>query len=263
MRKNILYPFMASVLLMAHLGYSQVQTKPATTDTESTLPDAPMPTTKQVIVHFPSSILKDQEGVWTSPAKIRVRDLRWILPLAAATGAGLATDHHTMRDVVSHDPQFNQDSVNTSDALVGGLIAIPAALYGVGIVHKDEHAERTGVLSAESVVDGLIVQEGLKLIAWRERPSQDDSRGKFFQGNAGFDSAFPSGHSTVAWSSAAVIASEYPSRWVQLGVYSMAAGVSLTRVLGQQHFPTDVLIGSVTGWAIGKYVVRHHRGDRQ
>jgi hypothetical protein len=29
---------------------------------------------------------------------------------------------------------------------------------------------------------------------------------------------------------------------------TIASGVSLTRVLGQEHFPSDVLIGAVTGW---------------
>lgn len=96
-------------------------------------------------------------------------------------------------------------------------------------------------------------------MTWRERPLQDNGRGLFFQSSAGTDSSFPSNHSIIAWSSAAVIASEYPSRWAQLGVHSMAAGVSLTRVMGQQHFPTDVLIGSATGWLIGRYVVRKHK----
>jgi membrane-associated phospholipid phosphatase len=68
----------------------------------------------------------------------------------------------------------------------------------------------------------------------------------------------PSSHSTLAWALAAVVASEYPSKWVQLGVYSMASSVSLTRVLGQEHFPTDVLVGGVAGWLIGHYVARKH-----
>jgi membrane-associated phospholipid phosphatase len=41
-------------------------------------------------------------------------------------------------------------------------------------------------------------------------------------------------------------------------VYSAATGVSLTRVLGQEHFPSDVLVGGAAGWLIGRYVVRRH-----
>jgi membrane-associated phospholipid phosphatase len=58
---------------------------------------------------------------------------------------------------------------------------------------------------------------------------------------------------------AGVIAGEYPSRWVQLGTYSLASSVSLMRVLGQEHFPTDVLVGGAAGWLIGHYVFEKHR----
>jgi membrane-associated phospholipid phosphatase len=98
------------------------------------------------------------------------------------------------------------------------------------------------------------VEQRLKLIFWRERPNVDNARGLFFQSTAGWDSSLPSSHGVLAWSAAAVIAAADPSRWTQLGVYSLASGVSLTRVLGQEHFPTDVLVGSIAGWLIGHYV---------
>ena len=46
--------------------------------------------------------------------------------------------------------------------------------------------------------------------------------------------------------------------WAQMGVYSLASSVSLTRVLGQEHFPTDVLVGGAAGWLIGHYVFKKH-----
>ena len=98
----------------------------------------------------------------------------------------------------------------------------------------------------------------MKLIFWRERPTLDNDRGRFFQSSASIDSAFPSSHSVLAWSAASVIASEYPHFWTQALVYTGAAGVSITRLMGQQHFPSDVLVGSAAGWLVGRYVYRHH-----
>jgi membrane-associated phospholipid phosphatase len=46
-----------------------------------------------------------------------------------------------------------------------------------------------------------------------------------------------------------------------MGVYSMATGTSLTRVLGQEHFPSDVLVGSAAGWLVGHYVYRHYHHE--
>ena len=46
--------------------------------------------------------------------------------------------------------------------------------------------------------------------------------------------------------------------FVLIAAYGLATGVSLTRVMGQEHFPSDVLVGSSLGWLIGHNVVRHH-----
>jgi membrane-associated phospholipid phosphatase len=226
------------------------------------LPDAPTPQTQDkdavTLANTPIHILKDQAAIWTSPLRFKPHDLAWFLPLAAATGVSIATDHYTMTSVVSTNPTFNHDTVNVSNVLVGGFIAAPVALYGFGHFKDDPHAREAGILGGEAIVDGLVVEQGLKLIFWRERPGVDDSRGHFFQGSAGVDSSFPSSHSVLTWASAAVIADEYPSHWTQFGVYTLATAVSLTRVLGQEHFPTDVLVGSAAGWLVGHYVFRAH-----
>lgn len=63
----------------------------------------------------------------------------------------------------------------------------------------------------------------------------------------------------LAWTLAGVVAGQYPSKWVQVVVYSLASSVSVTRVLGQEHFPTDVLTGGAAGWLIGHYVFEEHQ----
>lgn len=246
------------------------------------LPDAPVPVVASASVsrswpsapganreavtagNAPMQVIHQQVGIWTSPARIRAHDLLWLAPMAAATGVSLATDHHTMTQVVSHDATFNQDNVNLSNGLIGGFIAAPVAMYGWGVVEHDPHAHEAGILGSEALVDGLVVDEVMKAVFRRERPALDNSRGHFFAGNVGADSSFPSSHAMLAWSSAAVIAGEYPTWWKQAGVYSAATAVSLSRVLGQQHFPTDVLVGSSVGWLIGHYVYKHyHRRHRR
>jgi len=233
---------------------------------DAALPDAPMPqvaTREDVTVRgLPMAFLHDQKGIWTSPARIRTKDLVWLAPLAAATGAAFATDRRAMSSVVSQDPSFNNANVNASNVLIGGFLAAPVALFGVGHFEHNAKAREAGLLGAEALVDSVVVEQGMKLVFWEERPLMDGSRGLFFQRSAGIDSSFPSSHAVLAWSSAAVIAGEYHSKWVQVGVYTLATGVSLTRVLGQQHFPSDALVGSAAGWLVGHYVYRaHHRHD--
>jgi membrane-associated phospholipid phosphatase len=109
------------------------------------------------------------------------------------------------------------------------------------------------------MVDSLAVDEAMKLVSQRERPALDGSKGKFFQSSVGLDSSFPSTHSMIAWSSAAAMASEYDGLMPRIAIYGLATGVSAARVLGREHFPSDVIVGSGVGWLIGRYVVRHRR----
>jgi hypothetical protein len=230
------------------------------------LPDAPQAQTRKpdsvTLGALPLNILKDQGILWTSPFHIKVGDLKVVLPLLAATCVAISTDHHVMKDVVSHDPGFNNANINVSNAMIGGMLISPGFLYGVGHFDNNEHARETGLLGAEAIADGVVIEQGMKLIFWRERPNQGDGHGHFFETSAGIDSSFPSSHSELAWATAAVIAGEYHNPWTQFLVYTGATTISLTRVLGQQHFPADVLVGSATGWLVGHYVYKHrHRWE--
>ncbi len=208
----------------------------------------------------PKRILYDEVHVVTSPARLRAKDLRWLVPVAAASAASFSTDSYTMRNVVSANANFNNAGQNSSNALLGLFIGAPAVLFSVGELRHEEHARETGLLAGEAMVDAIVAAEAIKYITLRERPLVDNANGSFFTGNAVSSPSFVSGHSIVAWSSAAVLAAEYNKPWQQAGIYTLASGISLTRVLGQQHFPSDVLLGAVSGWLIGHYVYRSHHG---
>lgn len=226
----------------------------------TSVPNAPQPQESVTLRATPLNILKDQGAIWSSPIRIRDKDLGYLIPLGLAVTAALTTDHQAMSEVVSQNPSFNNANTNASNVLVAPFIAAPGVLLAAGQFSHNEHARETGILGGEAMLDGLVVEQGMKLIFFRERPTVDGAKGKFFQTDVGWDSSFPSSHSMIAWSSAAVLADEYPSRLNQIGLYTLATGVSLTRVLGQQHFPSDVLVGSAFGWMIGHYVYKkHHR----
>lgn len=236
------------------------------------LPDAPQPQDQDAahagsgrsvtLRGTPARILDDQAAIWSSPFHLHGGDFKWLVPLGLVTAATITIDHQTVTSSQLKDKQLNDRSDKASNVLTGGLVALPVALFGAGQFGHDDKARETGILGGEALVDSLAVEQGMKLIFWRERPADDRGRGKFFQSSAGADGSFPSSHSVFAWSSAAVLAEEYPAWWAQAGVYSAAAGVSLTRVMALQHFPSDVLVGSAVGWMVGHYVVRKHRKVR-
>jgi membrane-associated phospholipid phosphatase len=228
----------------------------------SSLPDAPQPQAASqetvTLRNTPRNLLHDQVAIWTSPAHIRDSNVLIPVTLVLATTVTITTDHQFMTDIVTYDPSINNDAVTASNGLVGGFIAAPVVFYGLGHIHHDDHATETGILAGEAMLDSLAVSEVIKIISRRERPAVNNAKGEFFQSGVGFDSSFASNHSVIAWSSAAAIATEYPGPLTKLTAYGLATGVSITRVLGREHFPSDVLVGSAVGWLIGRYVVHHH-----
>lgn len=223
------------------------------------LPEAPKPVQTPVTLrNLPMNLLRDQGAIWSSPARIREQHLAYLIPLGLAVTVAITTDHQAMTEVVSRDKSFNDHNTTASNVLIAPMIAAPVLLYGAGHLKDSEHLRETGILGCQAMLNSLVVEQGMKLIFLRERPSVDNAKGKFFQTSVGTDGSFPSSHSMVAWSSAAVLAEEYPSRLNQFALYSIATGVSVTRVLGQQHFPSDVLVGSAFGWMIGRYVYKKH-----
>ncbi|HZB88555.1 MAG TPA: phosphatase PAP2 family protein [Terracidiphilus sp.] len=224
---------------------------------DESLPDAPQPAV--TLLSTPKNFLRDQAAIWTSPIRLRTSNAAGPALLVLATTVAITTDHQVLSSEVTHDASINSHFDTASQGLVGLFVAGPALFYGVGHFKHDEHASETGILGGEAIADSLAVDEAAKIISRRERPALDGARGKFFQPGVDFDSSFPSTHSIVAWSSAAVIASEYPGVLTQITAYGLATATSLSRVFAQQHFSSDVLVGSAVGWMIGRYVVRRHR----
>jgi hypothetical protein len=233
----------------------------------STLPDAPQPQgqagNESVALHnMPRHILEDQKAIWTSPARMNESNAVGPVLLVLATAVAITTDHQVMSSSRLQDSSLNNEASTASDALTGAFIAAPAVIFGMGAIHHDDHATETGLLGGEAIVDGLVVSQVFKIISLRERPRVDNARGKFFQTSVGFNSSFPSNDAIIAWSAAGVIAAEYDGPLTQITAYGLATGLSATRVLARQQFPSDVLVGSAVGWMIGRYVVhRHHRTD--
>ena len=62
--------------------------------------------------------------------------------------------------------------------------------------------------------------------------------------------SFPSGHASVAFGVALMVIHFYPIIWAQIGVYLLAAFISLSRIYVREHYPSDVLAGALLGTGI-------------
>jgi hypothetical protein len=205
----------------------------------------------------------DQAGIWTSPLRIKPKDAFWLVPFAAATGVALHYDAQAQQELGIDKSRI--DTSNTiSDVGLYGSIAGAGGLYLLGSATHNEHLAETGRLGEEAIVNSLLVVQALKLATNRERPNEGNGQGGFWPyGTRSYepDGSFPSGHAAASWALARVIASEYPTKPMQVAAYAFALAISTSRVTAREHFPSDVLVGSTFGYLIGGYVVRHHAAE--
>jgi membrane-associated phospholipid phosphatase len=204
------------------------------------------------VADFGHLVWRDQVHVFTSPVHIKKRDWTWLLPVAGVTAFLFATDQRNMSERIHTNAEARDRSLDFSNVGLGSLAAVPSFYAWQGWRNRDGYEQETGWLAARAVADTLIASEGLRLITRRERPTASGSANFFTSGPA--DSAFPSMHAASAWALASVVAHRYPGWLTDLMVYGLAGGVSASRVIGREHSPSDVFVGSALGFLIGKYV---------
>lgn len=206
-----------------------------------------------------SKFAKDHGAIWTAPLRIKRGDVKWLVPLGAGAAALVATGadwkvRENMADIKGVRPA----SKFLSHLGGGGpMMAASGAMFAIGKITKNDKAAETGKLAMEAVMHTQLLIGGIKMIANRERPNKVDGQGGFFSGGQ----SFPSGHAGTTFAFATVVADKYKSKWAKFGVYGFATAVSMARVGGLNHFPSDVIIGGTIGHLIGKFVLRRNASE--
>jgi membrane-associated phospholipid phosphatase len=196
----------------------------------------------------------DQKRIWTSPFKMSQRQA-WTLalPLVAGTVALKSTDRAAV-DALPGTPAQRDWSRRVS--LIGsmaGLTMATAATTGYGHFAGKPTYSHLGRDAALALASGLAVTYAIKGATWRERPDAPGSRGSFYSGG----DAFPSGHALTSFAVAtAVAAHPRAPKWLKISLISTAAAISISRVTGYRHWPSDVYFGAFSGILIGRGIAR-------
>ena len=205
----------------------------------------------RLVLPFVEHLAMDQREFWTGPARLQKKDMRWMAPAAGVLAGLIVSDSWTSRQVPAGEVQRSKKFSNYA---AYSLIGAGAGSFLLGHITGNDQMSEAGLLSGEAAINSTAVAFFLKSITQRSRPYELNGDGRFFQGG----SSFPSEHAAIAWSVASVMAHEYPGKLSQILAYSLATGVTATRVTGQQHFASDAIVGSVLGWYFGRQVYRAH-----
>lgn len=210
---------------------------------------------RQIAGQLPHAASTFGHGLAAAPRNaVRLRNLKWELPIAAATGLLIATsDDHINRHI--HSPSFAQAASRGSNVGLGIELGTAGLMYLVGCSgHRSSYAANTGFTALEAMGAASLMTIGIKVATNRQYAYAPGAHGEFWEGGK----SFPSGHAAASFAFASVIAHRYPNkRWLKWSVYGLATGVSLARVGAKKHFASDILVGGTLGYVTGTYLATH------
>lgn len=171
------------------------------------------------------------------------------------------------------NPTLGSYSKTLSD--IGGVYEIGtfAGIAAYGFIFKSPKLRTTTALATQAYITSTFWSTLFKTVTGRLRPHDIDENssmnvsrfhGPFYSLPYGGNSAFPSGHATLAFAAARVYAMEYKNvPAIPIISYGMATLVSFSRIVENRHWATDIFAGALLGLACGTQVVNnYHRYAR-
>lgn len=184
---------------------------------------------------------------------IRPGNLKWELPIAAATGVLIAEGDQPAADRIQ-GASIQNLSRRWSNIGLYSELAVPGIMWGAGCLEHKPTLSSNGLAVATAMGTALAMDGVLKIAFNRQYPYTVNSRGEFWEGGR----SFPSGHATLSFAFASALAHRYPHhRWLKIGAYAFAGAVALSRYPGKKHYFSDILVGSTLGYVVGANVASH------
>lgn len=131
---------------------------------------------------------------------------------------------------------------NTAKPISAGL---PFALFATGLIAKDKKLQSQSLEMLGGLALTVGATEGLKTLVNRKRPYQEYTGIYPDEYNDG--KSFPSGHSSVAFFTAASLSINNPKWYIVAPTYGWAFGVVYARLYYGQHNPSDLIGSFVVG----------------
>lgn len=207
-------------------------------------------------------------GIYTvkKPASYQWDD--WLLAgTLAGTAIVIYTQDRLLFDGLQSNGrfQFAGPQQMLAEGFGSGLTAFPLliGMYAYGSASDNLRPRHAALAGMQSFLLSAGLAFALKELTHRPRPNQQlaaDPTSWFgpFEGS-GFTS-FPSGHSMRSFALATVLAGIYQDKpWLGAGFYALAGLTSWSRFNSGGHWPSDVVVGALLGYGIGRAVLHFNR----
>ena len=212
---------------------------------------------------YVTSYFKDTRDILIAPAKWKASQWISLAAIGATTGVLFAYDDEIKKlSQKLRTPLTNNISRYGLEPWGKGTYSMPlmAGFYLHGLIWNNERSRRVGLLGVKAFILTGVFTQAMKYAFQRHRPDATDNPYIFdsFGGNWKNESFF-SGHASTFFSIATIIACEYKDKkLIPPLVYTIAGLASLSRIHDNRHWASDVFVGAVVGYSIGKLIYEHN-----
>ncbi|MCL6524042.1 MAG: phosphatase PAP2 family protein [Thermoflavifilum sp.] len=155
-------------------------------------------------------------------------------------------DIDLLRDINLHRPRsLDHAFLAITHSAAPVSIAIPLGYTGIGWLQHDSLALARGTQMWLSLAITAAATEGLKWAVHRPRPYITYPDIQHAQNDP--DYSFPSGHTSLAFSTATALTLQHARWYIQLPAWTWAVAVAYSRMDLGMHYPSDVLGGMLVG----------------
>jgi hypothetical protein len=227
------------------------------------------------IIHF--SILSssfaqnkyDIKQFWNESGTIVTQPLNWKtnewLLLAGITGLTYGTMF--LDKEIKYRLDDNQKYANSFPIQFGKFWGEPIptltfglGLYGYGFLADDATSKKIGYEIGQSAFWSGVITQIFKYGFGRERPRHSDDPFSFHPFSFRNDNflALNSGHTALAFSLSTVLAANTDKTYLKIAAFVPAFLTAFSRVYHNHHWTSDVLLGGVIGYSVGRFVTNLH-----
>ncbi len=208
--------------------------------------------------------MNDGSALFTSPLHWKGKDGITLGALFVTSAAVYLKDESIRVNSFKQRSEMNND-ISDAAKLYGEIAApviIGGGIYTAGLFSKNEYIRVTGRMVFESVLYSGIVTNVFKTVIGRSRPQKEEGSQfyRLLSFNTG-NTSMPSGHSTVAFAVSSVLANRINNTFASIGLYTLAGITALSRVYHDEHWASDVLLGSAVGYFIGDFISSKRNGS--
>jgi membrane-associated phospholipid phosphatase len=219
-------------------------------------------------------------AVWSSPFRGDGRDYLTAAMLAGGVGVVVLFDDNLGAWIRAHPkagvldvlkPFRENGKLKLVDLGAGqSLVNTGAVLYAVGLLSGNANLRDAGIGCVAAEKSNGILRNYLYRGVSRERPLYrvprtddmtpavyrlgDPYRIEFPGRSTWYDNSFFGGHGANIMACVSFMNHRFDLGLVEPVLWTLAAGVNLGRSADQRHWPSDVAIGAIVGFAMGKYV---------